>query len=208
MNMLEMTMALAFHSLPQAVLEKYLPSHLIPTKHPTIHLNVAIPLLQTAGLNRLARDAARAGVSSSADPQVRSWTAFRNKHLSNQKSRNANVGARPLRSDFLGAFKASISTVDPELDLGTFLCQDMDSTLPLGADFSVKDQIEACATSILAESGHKVPLSMPIGSPRRSIAIILGQPSRQREDDASVALDQRLPFGLQASGLSAENSLI
>ena len=49
---------------------------------------------------------------------------------------------------------------------------------------------------------------MPIGSPRRSIAIILGQPSRQREDDASVALDQRLPFELQASGLSVDNSLI
>ena len=207
MNMLEMTMALAFNSLPRAILERFLPLNLITSRHPTIHLNVATPLLQTKGLGLLARADARGQMSSSADAQVRSWSTFRSEYLSSQERDTASVEAPPSRSDFLSALKEAIHTVDPELDTSTFLCEDMIGTLPLGADLTIKDQISVCATNIQAESGRELQLFTPLGSLGSSIAIIFGQPSQQRGDDTSVALDQRRPPGLQDLGLSADNSL-
>ncbi len=206
-NMLEMTMALAFNSLPRATLERYLPLNLITSYYPTIHLNVAIPLLQVKDLDFSARAHARGQMSSWADPQVRSWSLFRNEYLSGHERDTASVEASPLRSDFLRALKEAIRTVDPELDTSTFLCEDMIGTLPLGADLTIKDQISVCATNIQAESGRELQLFTPLRSLGSSIAIIFGQPSQQRGDDTSVALDQRLPPGLQDLGLSTDNSL-
>ncbi len=206
MNMLEKTMALAFNSLPRATLERFLPPNLI-TSRPTIHLNVAIPLLQIKGPDFLARAHARGQLSSSADLQVRSWSLFRRECLSGHERDTASVEASPLRSDFLRALKEAIRMVDPELDTSTFLCEDMIGTLPLDADLTIKDQISVCATNIQAESGRELQLFVPLGSLRGSIAIIFGQPSQQRGDDTSVALDQRLPPGLQDLGLSTDKSL-
>ena len=208
MNMLEMTMALAFNSLPRAILEKYLPPNLISSKHPTIHLNVATPLLQLEGHDHAARAGARGKMLSSADPEVRSWTSFRNDFLSGRESSTAHSAAPPLRCDFLKALKEAIHTVDFELDTSTFLCDDIDKTLPLGADLTIKDYVSACAANILAESVREASLFMPLGSLRDSIAVIFGQPTQQPGDDVSVALDQRLPPGLQELGFSANNSLI
>ena len=208
MNMLEMTMTLAFQSLPRNVLEIYLLPNVMLNTHPTIHLNVANPLFQVTGLNQIARESAREAILLSTDSQMRSWFLFRKQHLSNQKNSRASVEAPLLRNDFLTALKKTISALNPQLNASTFLCPDIDNTLPLGAQFSVKDQIKRCAESIRAESGHEVPLFMPIESLKGSIAIIHGQSNRQREDNASITLDERLPFGLRDLGLSAENSLI
>lgn len=124
---------------------------------------------------------------------MRSWVLFRGESLSGQESGTASSGAPPLRSDFLRVLKEAIYTVNTELDTSTFLCEDMDSTLPLGADLTIKDQITACAANILAESGREIPLFTPLGSLRGSIAVIFRQPSQRHGDDMSVPLDQRLP---------------
>lgn len=206
LNILEMTMALAFRSLPQAVLQKYLPPELILGKHPTIHLNVAEPLLQTAVLGQIARERVRAAVLSSVDPQIRNWPDFRRRNFPKQKSRT--VRTPPSRSDFLTALKNTINSLDSQLDSNSFLCPEFDSVLPLEADTSVKDQIQSCQKRINAESGHKIPLFTPIGSLRGPIAIIFGQPDRKITDNTTVALEERLPFELQDLGLSVENTLI
>lgn len=206
LNILEMTMALAFRSLPQAVLQKYLPPELILGKHPTIHLNVAEPLLQTAVLGQIARECVRAAVLSSVDPQIRNWPDFRRRNFPKQKSRTVRTPSS--RSDFLTALKNTINSLDSQLDSNSFLCPEFDSVLPLEADTSVKDQIQSCQKRIHAESGHEIPLFTPIGSLRGPIAIIFGQPDRKITDNTTVALEERLPFELQDLGLSVENTLI
>ncbi len=74
-----------------------------------------------------------------------------NDRLSNQQSRITHIGPYPTRSDLLAGLEAAVSAFDSKLDLNTFLCPEIDTVLPLDADFSVANYIQECAASILVE---------------------------------------------------------
>jgi hypothetical protein len=70
-NLLELQMCVALHTLPQRELVKWLPSRDCEVKFPSVHLNIANPLVQNSFSSTSARQSSRDLLLDSADPEVR-----------------------------------------------------------------------------------------------------------------------------------------
>jgi hypothetical protein len=89
-NLLELEMCLALQTLPRQALMQWLPHGSAEVKFPSVHLNIANPLV-TGGFNSAsARQNSRNLFLDSADPEVRGWPIGRTRQLVDKQDRNAN----------------------------------------------------------------------------------------------------------------------
>jgi hypothetical protein len=87
-SLLELEMCVALRTLPQGELVQWLPPGDREVKFPSVHLNVANPLLQGSCASASGRQSSRVLLLDSADPEVRHWPDVRNRQLASKPIQN------------------------------------------------------------------------------------------------------------------------
>jgi hypothetical protein len=208
-TLLELEMCVALRTLPQEEVVQWLPQGDLDVKFPSVHLNVANPLVQGSFISADARQCSRSILLDSVDPEVRQWPSIRDRQLA----------AKPARSkDFVPS--VPLSAYAPIFDdaikgntqiLGELQPFNSELKIPCDEDFLHGGSLKDYEDAISEYFGRETPLVSPSGSLQSRIAIILDGVESSRSSDQSTSsqtADQVLPYGLREMGLNAGNSLI
>lgn len=204
-NLLELEMCVALRTLPQKELVQWLPHGETEVKFPSVHLNVANPLIQGAFPSASLRQISRSLLLNSADPEVRQWPNTRSKQLASEPRQTVGIVPYVPLAAYATIFNDAVQANADKL--GELKPFDSDLRVPFDENFLQGTHLENCQEAISEYLDYPVPLVRPSGSLDSPIAIILSGVEGFRSSTLSQQ-DDSVPYGIREMGLNARNSLI
>jgi hypothetical protein len=211
-NLLELEMCVALRTLPQKELVQWLPHREREVKFPSVHLNVANPLVQGSFIGATVKQNSRSLLDDSADPEVRQWPNVRSKQLASKPRQSAAIVPYVPIAAYATIFNDAVQANAGKL--GELKPFDSDLRVPFNENFLHGRHLENCQEAISEHLDYPVPLVRPSGSLDSRIAIILSGVKSFRSDGQSVlssTVSQQgdgVPYGIREMGLNKRNSLI
>jgi hypothetical protein len=198
-----------------STLHQWLPSGDREVKFPSVHLNIANPLVQGSFASASARQSSRFLLPDSVDPEVRRWPDIRNKQIAKiarQPEQNTIRFPYVPLADYAPIFNQGIKANAGKLgELEPF-----NPNLELSFDENVGQSkvLQEYGDAISQYLDREVPLVKPVGSLASRPAIVFSgvetvrsgkgfveSPTPNNEDEAAF-------FGMRQMGLNAENTLM
>jgi hypothetical protein len=211
-NLLELQMCVALRTLPQRELVQWLPSKDREVEFPSVHLNIANPLVQSSFASASARQSSRDLLLDSADPEVRQWPEVRNRQLASKPEQSATRFPYVPIADYAPIFNQGVkANVDKLGELELF---NTNLEIPFDENFWQNGDLQKCEDAISQYLDREVPLVKPLGSLASRIAIILPRVETFRSGKRSVVSrtsnnhDEVVPYGIRQMGLNAGNTLM
>jgi len=211
-NLLELEMCVALGTLPQRELMQWLPSGDRKVQFPSVHLNIANPLVQGSFTSASARQISRNLVLDSADPEVRRWPEVRNRQLARKPGQSATRFPYVPLADYAPIFNQGIK--ENAGVLGELEPFNADLAVPFDDNFWRRGALQQCENAISQHLDRHVPLAKPLGNLASRIAIILSgvetfrSGNRSMESPTPSNHDEFIPYGIRQMGLNDGNTLM
>jgi hypothetical protein len=208
-SLLELEMCVALRTLPQGELVQWLPPGDREVKFPSVHLNVANPLLQGSCANASGRQSSRLLLLDSADPEVRRWPDVRNRQLASKPVQNTAKSPYVPLAAYAPIFNQGIKANAGKL--GELQPFNSDLEIPFDENFWESGVLQNCENAISQYLDREVSLVRPLGSLASRMAIVLSEVETSKRSMISSNPnnhDEVVPYGIREMGLNAENTLI
>jgi len=208
-SLLELEMCVALRTLPQGELVQWLPPGDREVKFPSVHLNIANPLVQGSFTSASARQSSRNLLLDSADPEVRHWPDVRNRQLGSKPEQRTATSPHVSLAAYAPIFNQGVKANADKLgELEPF---NSDLQVPFDEDFWESGVLQNCEDVIRQYLDREVPLVTPLGNLASRMAIVLSEVETDKRGVVSSNPnnhDEVVPYGIREMGLNAGNTLM